>query len=166
MAYLNFIKSTNAAIVLADGSEIARTPEGGMSYQELAGMVGDLVRAIRFLRQTRAREHYNSPLGLLGNEAILAQVAAAKKPAKTKKVAKSEQEGDSESSASTSETASAAEPSSSASPSVGNAILEAANEMPVSHYQYATLGRSSVLDLSDDSDDDLLDDTVPTFKSG
>lgn len=126
MAYLNLVKSTNAAIVLADGSEIARTPEGNLSYRELAGMVGDLVRAVRFLRQTRAREQYNSPLGLLGDQAILAQVAAAKKPARTRAV-KSEEGGDSKNSSASPEAAAAAAPSSSAS-----ALDGVAQQMPAS----------------------------------
>ena len=90
MAHLNLIKSNNAAIVLADGSEIARTAQGNMTYKELAGLVGDLVRAVRTLRQIRARDHYGSPLAQLGDDAILAQVEAAKKSAKAKREVKPE----------------------------------------------------------------------------
>lgn len=163
MAYLNLIKANNATIVLADGSEIARTTQGNLTYKDLAGMVGDLVRAVRSLRQVRARDQYGSPLTLLGDDVILAQVEAAKESAKAKK----ESEGDD--SKTCSNTASAGVTSSSSSlgsDAEAEDVEEKPRQIPTSKYQYATLGQTIVLDISDDSDDDdFLDDVKPTFKS-
>jgi hypothetical protein len=57
---------------------------------------------------------------------------------------------------------------SSASAGDGNriSVYEKPHYTPASQYQYATLGQTSIIEFSDDSDDDdLLDDVKPTFKS-
>jgi len=163
MAYLNLVKSTNAKILLADGSEMARTAEGGVSFQDLAGMVGDLVRAVKSLRQARAREHYDSPLPFLGDEIILAQVAAQKALRRNHLVKPEKTKPSSGALASSSVTSA---PGSSETSSWADTMDTEDEFVQQPQHLYATIGNTSVLYLSDSDDDDsLFDDMSPTFKS-
>lgn len=166
MRHLNDTKSTNAKILLADGSELARTPEGSLSFRDLAGMVGDLVRAVQALRRQKAGANYNAPLDLLGDESILAQVEAQKALRKRPSV-KSEKKESSSAALAESEAASAGVASSGTS-SEADTTAEASVHPPQPQHQYATIGGTSVVNLSDSDDDDdsLFDDMTPTFKTG
>lgn len=82
MAYLNTIKSVNATIILADGTELASRPEGALTYRELAGLFGNVIRALKTLRQASAKVEYNAPL-LPVDYDVLAE-AAARKATRTK----------------------------------------------------------------------------------
>jgi hypothetical protein len=150
MGYLNLIKSMNAFIILADGTELAATPEGVLSYKELAGLFGNLIRAVKLLRQARAKEYYNLPLPPVGHD-VLAE-AAAKKATRSKPAVKSEP----------AEPSAAAEPV----PAKASSSEELEIEPPQPQHHYETIGKTNVLALSDSDDDDsLFDDMQPTFKS-
>ena len=163
MALLNDLKSANAKILLADGTELAQTADGSLSYQELAGKVGDLMRAVKSLRHARAKEYYDLPLPPLGRDGIEAEVEAQKLARRKAVKSESAQAFSVESTSSSAAAAVAtAEP--------GSSCLSSSSEdlkiEPQMKHHYETIGGTNVLVLSDSDDDDSLFDMQPTFKTG
>ena len=143
MAFLNTMKSANASVLLADGSEMGASATTGLSYQDLSGMIGNMIRAARTARHLFAKEHYNMQLPPL-EENVLAEAMAQKrrwaKPLTTK-------------------------PKS--SPAALSASGVDSSEISSMSYaeQYETIRKPDLLtDLFESDDDSLLGDVEPTFK--
>lgn len=145
MAFLNSMKSTNATILLADGSEMGASATTGLSYKDLSGMIANMIRAVRSARHSFSKEHYNMQLPPL-EESILVE-AMEQKRKRAKPVT--------------------TEPK--ASPAASTATGEGSSEisnMP-SVEVYKTIGKLDLLtDLFQSDDDSLLGDVQPTFKTG
>lgn len=78
MAFLNSMKSTNATILLADGSEMGASATTGLSYKDLSGMIANMIRAVRSARHSFSKEHYNMQLPPL-EESILVEAMEQKR---------------------------------------------------------------------------------------
>lgn len=170
MMLVNLIKARNASIILADGTEFSTNQDGSLNFKELAGLFGNLVRFVKNTRQLRAKDHFNAPLAVIGQSALEEAVENANKLMAQKKRAPVKSEPSTRQrpvEASPSTAASMAAPVSS-QPSEPSGLAgmqeEAVVEEPQHHYE--TIGRTNVLNLSDDSDDDdeLFADMKPTFK--
>ena len=145
MAFLNSMKSTNATILLADGSEMGASATTGLSYKNLSGMIANMIRAVRSARHSFSKEHYNMQLPPL-EESILVE-AMEQKRKRAKPVT--------------------TEPK--ASPAASTASGEGSSEISNMPYVevYKTIGKLDLLaDLFQSDDDSLLGDVEPTFKTG
>jgi hypothetical protein len=144
MAFLNLKKSANASLLLADGSEMGMSATTGLSYQDLSGMIGNMIRAVRSARHLFLNENYNMQLPPLeeGLTEAMEQKGKWAKPVKP-------------------------EPNSSpaASTASGEEFSDTSNELNLEDCK--TIGnQNSYVNLleSDDGDDDsLLGDMEPTF---
>jgi hypothetical protein len=144
MAFLNSMKSTNATILLADGSEMGASATTGLSYKNLSGMIANMIRAVRSARHSFSKEHYNMQLPPL-EESILVE-AMEQKRKRAKPVT--------------------TEPK--ASPAASTASGEGSSEISNMPYVevYKTIGKLDLLaDLFQSDDDSLLGDVEPTFKT-
>lgn len=176
MAFINLAKSTNASIILADGTEFSRNQDGALSYKDLAGLFGNLIRGVQSLRRARATgDLYNTPLSPIGQDTL--EGLAERKPSPRKKSAVKSETSESASAVKSELLASltgapTSTTSATSSESSGSVAMEedaVAALPPQPQHRYETLGGgTNVLLLSDDSDsdDDLLDDVKPTFKTG
>jgi hypothetical protein len=145
MAFLNSMKSTNATILLADGSEMGASATTGLSYKNLSGMIANMIRAVRSARHSFSKEHYNMQLPPL-EECILVEAMEQKR--KRAKPVTTE---------------------SKASPAASTASGEGSSEISNMPYVevYKTIGKLDLLaDLFQSDDDSLLGDVEPTFKTG
>ena len=148
MAYINKLKATNASVLLADGTELGAAAAAGLSYQELSGMIGRLIRVARAERGLAAKEHYNAPIPPLDDSVF--DHAMAQKDRVTK-LTKSEPKS--------SPAAVALEVDSVARfPSVKD-------EPKIPEYKAFGTSTNLVDLLESDDDDSLLGDFHPTFKT-
>lgn len=165
MAFINFAKATNASIILADGTQLGRNDDGSLSFKDLAGLFGNLIRHCRLLRQASASENYNAPLQPIGQAALEAAAENAIKPKKKAAVKAEKKEPSSEEVESTAANVTSAAPE---SPARTSLLPERAEEPDWRQTaQYETLGTTNTLNLDDSDDDDaLFDDMTPTFNTG
>jgi hypothetical protein len=145
MAFLNLMKSANASLVLADGSELGMSATTGLSYQDLSGMIGDMIRAVRSARHLFSKEHHNMQLPPL-EEGVLTE--AMEQKGKRVKLGKPEPNSSQDAlTASRSEFSdTSSEPNLENFETIGNQILFVDR-----------------LDSDDDDDDSVLCDMEPTF---
>lgn len=173
MMYLNFVKATNASIVLADGTEFGTNQDGSLSFKELAGLFGNLIRFLQATRRTRAAANYDSPLQPVGQAALAGAAENALKPkvrAKKEAAVKSEAGADQQPSVETPAEATTGvkseELSSYDSWAAAMATPHAADVKPA--YQPTTIAsvgdaKPNALDDSDSDDDELFANMKPTF---
>jgi hypothetical protein len=74
MAILNKYKSHNATIVLADGTKLGANSGGGMSYQEVSGLLSRALEAVCSNRMDHINQHGRTTLLPGTNEGLIRAV--------------------------------------------------------------------------------------------
>jgi hypothetical protein len=145
MAFLNLKKSANASLILADGSEMGMSATTGLSYQDLSGMIGDMIRAVRSARHLFSKENYNMQLPPL--EEVVLTEAMEQKGKRVKPVMP--------------------EPNASPAASTASGAELSATSSKPNLEDFKTIGNQNLfvdlLESDDDDDDSLLGNMEPTF---